>query len=151
MSASNCRFRRLDEEDLPIARELFASVFTGPPWNDDWSDPAQLNAYIQDLTRQSNSLAFGLFQGSVLVGLSMGRVKHWYTGTEYCIDELCVRTGCQGQGLGSFFLGEIERACRELGMTHIFLLTDKDVPAYGFYRKQGFYELKDNVAFAKKI
>ncbi len=36
-------------------------------------------------------------------------------------------------------------------MTHIFLLTDKDVPAYGFYRKQGFYELKDNVAFAKKI
>ncbi len=87
MSASNCRFRQLDEEDFPIARELFASVFTGPPWNDDWSDPAQLNAYIQDLTRQSNSLAFGLFQGSVLVGLSMGRVKHWYTGTEYCIDD----------------------------------------------------------------
>ena len=144
MSASNCRFRQLDEEDFPIARELFASVFTGPPWNGDWSDPAQLNAYIQDLTRQSNSLAFGLFQGSVLVGLSMGRVKHWYTGTEYSTPAVRARAWAASSW-------EKWRGPAGSWMTHIFLLTDKDVPAYGFYRKQGFYELKENVAFAKKI
>lgn len=143
MSASNRLFWRLDEEDFPIARELFASVFTGPPWNDDWSDPAQLNAYIQDLTRQSNSLAFGLFQGSVLVGLSMGRVKHWYTGTEY--------SRLSEPGPGQLLPGRNGEGLQRAGMTHIFLLTDKDVPAYGFYRKQGFYELKENVAFVKKI
>ena len=85
------------------------------------------------------------------MGVSMGRIKHWYTGTEYCIDELCIAHGKQGKGLGTLFVREIEKACRALGLTHIFLLTENDVPAYGFYQTQGFYELKTNVAFAKKL
>ena len=81
----------------------------------------------------------------------MGRVKHWYTGTEYCIDELCIRTSKQGKGLGTQFMNEIEKACREMGLTHIFLLTENNVPAFEFYKKLGFYESESNVAFAKKL
>lgn len=143
--------KRLDESAAPAIQALFASVFTQPPWNDDWSDQAQLTAYIHDLTGQDNSLTFGLYEGEDLVGLSMGHIKHWYTGTEYCIDELCIRTGLQGRGLGRVFVEEIENACRELGLTHLFLLTDRDVPAYGFYKKMGFYELAGNIAFAKDL
>ena len=40
---------------------------------------------------------------------------------------------------------------KELGLTHIFLLTDNNVPAYEFYKKCGFYELKRNAAFAKEL
>lgn len=36
-------------------------------------------------------------------------------------------------------------------MTHIFLLTENNVPAFEFYKKIGFYELKNNVAFVKKL
>ena len=100
-------FRRLDERDLPAAAELFCHVFTQEPWLDDWSDADQLRLYLHDLTGQSNSLTFGLFAGEALVGLSMGHVRHWYSGTEYCIDELCIRTECQGQGLGARFVREI--------------------------------------------
>lgn len=46
---------------------------------------------------------------------------------------------------------EIEKACRELGYTCIFLLTENNVPAYEFYKRQGFYESETNVLFAKKI
>lgn len=151
MNASSYKFRQLGVEDFPAIQELFANVFTKEPWNDDWADEAQLRAYIQDLIGQGNSLTFGLYQGPALIGLSMGRTKHWYTGTEYCIDEFCIRTAGQGKGAGTFFMGRIEEACKELGLSHIFLLTDKDVPAYGFYRKLGFYELENNVAFAKKL
>lgn len=151
MDASSYNFRQLGEEDFPAIQELFVSVFTKEPWNDNWSDAAQLHAYIQDLTGQGNSLTFGLYEGAALIGLSMGRTKHWYTGTEYCIDEFCIRTGGHGKGAGTFFMGKIEEACKELGMTHIFLLTDKDIPAYGFYRKLGFTELESNVAFAKEL
>lgn len=31
-------FRKLEREDRERIRELFVSVFTAPPWNDDWSD-----------------------------------------------------------------------------------------------------------------
>lgn len=144
-------FRKLDSGDFPAIRALFTSVFTKEPWNDDWSDAAQLDAYLRDLTAQGNSLAFGLFEGGELVGLSLGHIRHWCTGTEYMIDELCIHAARQGRGVGTLFVGAIEKACGELGITRLFLLTDKDVPAYQFYRKLGFYELDSNIAFAKKL
>ena len=134
-----------------MIRELFVSVFTAEPWNDDWTDEKQLSMYLHDLTGQSNSLTYGLFYDDALIGLSMGRVKHWYAGTEYCIDEYCIRTDMQGKGAGTYFMNEIEKEVREEGMTHIFLLTENDVPAYGFYKKYGFAELKSNVAFARRV
>jgi aminoglycoside 6'-N-acetyltransferase I len=143
--------RKIGTEEMPAIRELFAGVFTGEPWNDDWSDGEQLDLYLEDLVGQQNSLTYGLYEDGRMVGLSMGRMKHWYTGTEYYIDELCIRTDRQGTGLGTLFLQEIEHAIREAGMVQIFLQTSADVPAYQFYRKNGFQELKGHVSFQKRI
>lgn len=151
MNPTKYNFRQLDEKSSAAVRELFVSVFTQEPWNDDWSDENQLQAYIQDLIGQSNSLTFGLYEGSRLVGISMGRIRHWYSGTEYCIDELCISSSEQGKGAGTLFIREIEKACREMGLRHIFLLTENNVPAFEFYKKQGFSELKTNAAFAKTL
>ena len=144
-------FKQLDESAAAIIKELFVSVFTAEPWNDDWSNENQLDLYIHDLIGQNNSLTFGLYEGAELIGISMGHIKHWYTGTEYYIDELCVSTSQQGKGVGTLFVSEIEKACKELGLTHIFLLTENNVPAFTFYKKQQFYELKNSVAFAKEL
>ena len=143
--------RKIGTEEMPAIRELFAGVFTGEPWNDDWSDGEQLDLYLEDLVGQQNSLTYGLYEDGRMVGLSMGRMKHWYTGTEYYIDELCIRTDRQGTGLGTLFLQEFEHAIREDGMVQIFLQTSADVPAYQFYRKNGFQELKGHVSFQKRI
>lgn len=145
------RFRRIGTREFSQIKALFTSVFTREPWNDDWSDEEQLDLYLNDLIGQSNSLTYGLYDGDALIALSMGRIKHWYTGTEYCIDEFCVRTDRQQQGVGSLFLGEIQAHMRELGLTHIFLQTETDVPAYDFYQRNGFLELKTNVSFAKRV
>lgn len=144
-------FKRLDESCSGEIRELFVNVFTKEPWNDDWSDENQLRLYIHDLVGQDNSLTFGLYEGNELIGVSMGHIKHWYTGTEYYIDELCISTEKQGQGAGTLFVGEIEKACGEMGLTHLFLLTGKDVPAFRFYKKQDFRAAENMVAFAKNL
>ena len=136
---------------MDAIRKLFVSVFTREPWNDDWSDENQLRLYLQDLAGQGNSLCFGLFEGERLIGLSLGHIRHWYSGTEYFIDELCIHTESQGKGAGSALIEGIERACREMGLTHLFLLTEKDVPAYAFYQRRGFHEPKTNAAFAKRL
>lgn len=145
------QLKQLGRKEEERIRQLFVSVFSQEPWKDDWSDEEQLRQYIQDLIDQRNSLTFGLYEGEELVGISMGRIKHWYTGTEYCIDELCISTLKQGRGIGAFFMAQIEKACKRLGFTHIFLLTERDVPAFQFYKKQKFYELEKSVAFAKKL
>ncbi len=151
MEKDRYEIKRIGPEEAPAIKELFSSVFTRAPWNDDWSDQEQLDAYIRDLTGQNNSLTYGLYEGETLTGVSMGQIKHWYSGTEYCIDEYCIRTEAQGRGLGSLFLAEIEKQIRELGLVQIFLQTEITAPAYRFYRKQGFSELKEHVSFAKQI
>lgn len=144
-------FKRIGTNEIEAIKELFISVFTIEPWNDDWSNQEQLDLYLLDLVGQSNSLTYGLFEAEELIGVSMGRIRHWYAGTEYYIDELCVRTEKQGNGIGTYFVNEIEKAIKEIGLVQIFLQTESSVPAYGFYQKNGFLELKEHVSFVKRV
>ena len=138
-----------DKEDI---KAVFVSVFTKVPWCDDWSDKEQLDLYICDLIGQNYSLTYGLYDDTdELIGISLGYIKHWYSGTEYIINELCIKTERQGTGAGTFFISAIEKAIKELGLKQIFLLTDSNVPAYEFYKKNGFVESETNVAFSKSI
>ncbi len=141
----------LSIKDKEIVTALFKDVFTNEPWNDDWSDTVQLDAYIIDLTGQSYSLTLGYFDGDRMVALSMGYIKHWYSGTEYIINEFCVDRHLQGKGIGSSFLKAIETYLSEHKISQIFLLTDRNVPAYSFYQHNGFTEEISNVAFAKRV
>lgn len=134
-----------------MVKAFFADVFTNEPWNDDWSDKDQLHNYILDLTGQSYSLTLGLFEGEEMVGLSMGYIKHWFRGTEYMIDEFCISRTRQHQGLGTKFMQEIEKYIKSIGLKQIFLQTDRNVPAYEFYKKNGFIELQGHVSFAKEL
>ena len=54
----------------------------------------------------------------------MGYIKHWYRGTEYYLDEFCIRTDKQGSGAGTFFIRQIEKAIKAIGLKQIFLQTD---------------------------
>lgn len=82
---------------------------------------------------------------------SKGDIRHWYNGTEYYIDEFCVCRDKQGLGIGTEFLKAVEQHIITRGMTQIFLQTERTVPAYHFYKKNGFMELEGHVSFAKRI
>ena len=144
-------FRQLGFDDMKSVTSLFKSVFMAEPWNDDWSDDEQLSLYLGELTGQTNSLSFGLFEENELIGIAIGQTKHWYSGLEYEINELCIKSDRQGKGAGSFFLGEIEKDVKARGVKTIYLQTGNDVRAYEFYKKMGFTELENNVFFAKEI
>lgn len=139
----------LGAADFDDIKVLFRSVFTHAPWNDDWSDEEQLNQYLMDLMGARVPLVLGLVEHGALIGVSIGSIRHWYEGTEYIVDELCIRTDLQGMGYGSLFLSLIEGHLRERGLHTIYLTTDRDVPAYEFYRSHGFKELPKDVALYK--
>ena len=81
----------------------------------------------------------------------MGHIKHWYSATEYYIDELCVKTRLQGQGTGGRFMNAVEEYLMKNDIRAMFLLTGKSVPAYDFYKKHGFSEQENSTAFAKRL
>lgn len=141
--------RSLNMNQLEEVKEFFYQVFTNEPWNDDWSDGKQLHAYILDLMGNHNSLAFGFYENDTMVGLSLGSIRHWYTGTEYYIDEFCIKTKEQGRGLGTLFLQSNETEINQKGIRHIFLQTERNMPAYQFYKRNGFIELENHISFIK--
>jgi aminoglycoside 6'-N-acetyltransferase I len=146
----NIELRQLNTDNIEEIKVFFCDIFTKEPWNDDWSDENQLHAYIMDLIGNPNSLTLGLFENGDMVGLSMGSIKHWYSGTEYYINEFCIKTEEQGRGLGTQFLKEIETFIKQRGMKLIFLQTDRTVPAYNFYKKNGYFELENHVSLVRE-
>ena len=143
--------KELTIEKIDIIKSFFKDVFMREPWNDDWSDDEQLHQYITDIIGNRNSLAFGLFEGEQLLGLALGNIKHWYTGTEFFVEEFCVKTEMQGQGLGTEFLRLLEVELRVRDIKTIFLMTGKEMPAFEFYRKNGFEEIINHVSLKKDI
>ena len=132
--------KEMSLNDLEEIKQLFRSVFTVDPWNEDWSDEKQLDEYLRDIMEVRNPLVFGLYEDE-LIGFSIGKIKHWCGGTEYFIEELCIRNEYQGKGYGKAFFSLIEEKLKEKGLNQIYLTTDRDVPAYHFYKKIGFREI----------
>lgn len=87
----------------------------------------------------------------MMIGLAMGCIRHWYEGTEYHIDELCISTNMQGKGIGTEFIRQIADCMGGEGISRIFLQTDRNMPAYEFYKKRGFEELQNHVSFVKPV
>lgn len=143
--------RELSINNIEEIKSLFYDVFSKGPWNDDWSDETQLHEYITDLIGNRNSLSLGLYEENELIGLSLGSIMHWCTGTEYYIYEYCIKKEMQGRGIGKYFLKMVEDRAKDRSATHIFLQTERTVPAFVFYKNNGFTELKDHVSLFKNI
>jgi aminoglycoside 6'-N-acetyltransferase I len=141
----------LDESYLDEMAELYKNAFAGEPWNDDWSNREQLYEYIKEISGAYNCLNFGLKMDGKLVAMSLGMIRHWWEGTNYNIEELCVMPELQGRGMGSRFMELIENDIQTRGAVGIFLQTDNDKPAYKFYKKIGFGDLGAHVSLYKNI
>lgn len=145
------QFILLDESYFRQMAELYRQAFGGDPWNDDWSNEAQLNEYIKEIACSYHSLNYGLLIDGRLAAFSIGMIRHWWEGTNYNIEEFCVSPALQRKGVGSRFMQMIESDIKKRGLAGIFLQTDQDKPAYQFYRRNGFHALSAHVSLYKNI
>lgn len=132
-------------------KKLFLDVFSNEPWFDKW-DKEQLDLYMKDLTENNNSLSFALFdEKEELIGCSLGYIFNWWEGREYFIKEFFISRKNQSQGVGSIFLTLLNDRLRVENVQHITLATEKTVPAYQFYQKNGFSVLDHSAFLVKKV
>lgn len=143
--------KKLDVTSIDIVNELFLDVFSSPPWNDEWKSHNHSKEYIKELMSSPNSCSFGFFHKDKIIGLSLGHVYTWWEGKEYHIKEFCIAKDCQKQSFGKRFIQAIENQCMEDNYKAILLPTEKDVPAFNFYLKQGYKELNNSVFMVKSL
>ncbi len=141
----------LDPSYLSEMVSLYKSAFSGEPWNDDWSDEEQLTEYIKEKSGGFHAVNYGLIRDGKLIAISLGQITHWWEGTNYVMDELCVSPDCQGTGIGTRFMDLITSDLKKRGAKGIFLQTDSDKPSYSFYQKNGFKDLSKHVSLFKSF
>jgi len=54
------------------------------------------------------------------------------------IQEFCIITNRQGQGIGTMLLNELTNSLKEENVTNVFLLTSRGLRTEGFYKNKGF-------------
>ena len=141
----------LSKSDYEEMKKLFLDVFSNEPWFDKWNK-GQLDLYMKDLTENNNSLSLALFnEKEELIGCSLGYIFNWWEGREYFIKEFFISRKNQSQGAGSTFLTLIKDILRVEDVQHITLATEKTVPAYHFYQKNGFAVLENSAFLVKKV
>ena len=144
--------KRVGASELDGVKQLIYDAFTVEPWFDDWSDSEQFRRYILDLACARNSLSIaGYDEDGALVAASLGRVVHWYEGTQYWIDDFAVAPGAQRRGVGSAFMSALGDYLITRGITGVGLLTDRNIPADFFYRKNGFREVPNRILMTKEL
>ena len=108
--------------------QLFNEIFSREPWNDEWSEE-DLSIYMHDLVGNRLSLSIGLYDGNQLIGIALGRIKHWYNGREFWIDEFGIMTDEQSKGLGSQFMDLVVDYTKKRGTDRIMLITEREFSA----------------------
>ena len=84
-------------------------------------------------------------------GKNIGFFNGEITESGYELGNICIIPEYRGRGIGTAFIEHIENALREMGINHIFLQTDRDMPAYDFYLRRGFTELVNHVSFVRNV
>lgn len=114
----------LDESYIEQMADLFKKAFAGEPQNDDWSDRTQLLEYVKEISGGYNALNYGIIRDGKLAAMTLGMVRHWWEGTNYNIEELCVAPALQGQGIGTRLLKLVSEEIKKKGCDGIFLQTE---------------------------
>lgn len=146
MKISNLKVSEYEE-----MKKLFLDVFSNEPWYDKWENE-QLDLYLKDLIDNNNSLSLVFHdENNKLIGASLGYVFNWWQGKEYFIKEFFISREVQNQGVGSSFLAKINEVLTAKEIKHIWLATERTVPAFHFYQKNGFSEMEDSAFLLKKV
>lgn len=130
--------RNLQSTDLPACADLFSSVFSNPPWNENWTVESAHHR-LADCFATPNFLGVLAADEQRLAGFAVGYLQRYMEERHYFLLELCVDTHRQRQGIGRALLDQLTTQLKKAGANRAYTLTARDSAAQEFYAKAGFY------------
>lgn len=142
------RIETFGRDHLDECARLLVSAFNAEPWNDAWT---------LETARQELAWTMGVPEFAGLVSLD-GQVLAFATGWRepddrrevYYLKTFCVSPNAQGTGVGSRLLARLEEYLDECGVNTIYLVTHRNTPAEGFYRKNGYTVNPEDVVMTRE-
>ena len=130
---------------------IYVDAFSSPPLNYGFVTKAKASRYIKDIIRTPGFVGYVFPNEEKIIAFVFGKVDNYFEGTLYEVMELAVDPFVQRGGIGSKVMGLLESRLKGLGVDAISLNTSRHLPAYAFYKKNGYTEIADNVNLAKML
>jgi len=143
--------KRFMPNDFDKALAIFMDLFTQPPWSYDWMTKEKASVYLHDMLYSPNARAYAYEEGGHLCGACFGSVGDCSVIPIFEIQEIFIRPELQHRGLGSQMLSLIEEDLRVDGIGAVRLSTIRGIPAYDYYRKNGYEVVRGAVAMTKAL
>ncbi len=128
---------KITDIDLDAHAQLYAKVFSGEPWNENWS----LHSATERLKCYRDAPNFVGVQASDrdnLFGFAVGNIEPYQSGYIFVLKEMCVLPRVQKQGIGRALLRELDSILQKNKVTAVNLMTRIGSDAEGFYKKHGY-------------
>lgn len=143
------KIEKMLTEHIQECADLFIDVFSRDPWNERYESKEQVIRFIHNHMNNNYFVGYVLKEKGKIIALSLGMKKPWIQGMEYYIDQFCIQYDRQGEGIGSYFLKQIEERIQKDGMNAFMLQTEKGFPSEVFYKKNGFTECENMIVLVK--
>ncbi|MFP7478447.1 GNAT family N-acetyltransferase [Terribacillus saccharophilus] len=139
--------RLCKENDVKACGDTYAKVFNDTPWNEAWTAESAY-AYLSDFYHTPGFTGLVAVEDEEVIGFLFGVKRKWWSGDEFFINEMCVRSDQQNKGIGKALMEYL------IGTTDaetVSLLTDRGLPAENFYKRNGFKEIERLMFMSRNI
>lgn len=127
--------RSIGKEDLIPMAQVFAAVFSNPPWSEVW-DEALAKVHLEEIMAMPNFYGWIAWEDGCL-GAILGHVQHYSNHQSYYMDELFTHPSHLRKGIAHRLYDAMGEKMRQIGCGSVFLTTLKGSDAFHFYEKKG--------------
>jgi ribosomal protein S18 acetylase RimI-like enzyme len=142
------KIQKATVKDLKEISELFLIETARPPYKEAWSKRTALQK-IKELFKMGE--IYIVLEEKEIIGFIAIIVSLGSRGRRAHVDELWIKKGKQGQGIGKFLVEFIENRCRKQGIKIISLISDNRSKAFGFYKKLKYKDYPEDSLMGKKL
>ncbi|MEV5069459.1 GNAT family N-acetyltransferase [Microbacterium sp. LMI12-1-1.1] len=125
-------------DDISVL-EGFVATYNGEPWNDSWTVESAAQ-YLGEFRAMPRSTTLVAVAADRVVGAVYFHARTWQDASEIFIDEFFVFPASQRQGIGHALMAAVRDRAAAEGAAALTLITDREMPAFGFYAGLGFRE-----------
>ena len=142
--------RNVEPADIERCAAVFASVFSAPPWSENWT-PENSFQRLADCAATPGFIGLLVEDAHGVAAFAFGYLQRYMDEKHYNLLEFCVAPRAQRKGVGGALLRELEARLRAAGANRLCTLTARGTPAQSFYEKAGLYVSPKMILMARRF
>lgn len=146
----NLELRELGMDDIAKVANVYVKAYSEGAWNEKWvcGDAAQR---ISEIISSPHCKGGICILNEKIIGCILFEILTWHTGKQLEIKEIFVNPSFQRKGIGKKLLEYAEIIGKGVGVSELFLWTNRNETLVNFYSQLGYQDDCNTTQFIKKM